>query len=146
MPSLSTRVLPTSLAATLWVAASPLTAEVTDSATSGQSTAGAVKLAQLLEGRQAGEPVRCIRVVPNIPIVAIDKTAYVFGSGSTLYLQRTNDPSGIRSNRALAVRRYEASQMCKLDPTRIVDPLFGFVATNVLFEDFIPYTRVDPRP
>lgn len=113
-----------------------------DGKSGDRASAGAARLAELLEGREAGEPVRCISTLPTHQITTIDHTAYVFGRGATIYVQRTSDPASVRSDRALAVQRYEAGQMCRLDPARTFDPVFGFFVSNVFFEDFVPYTRV----
>jgi hypothetical protein len=145
VPAMSLRATIASFAAVLSVVASPAAANEYSSETADQFAADAAKLAELLEGREAGEPVRCIRVIPTHQITAIDQTAYVFGRGSTIYVQRTSDPSSVRSHRALAVQRYEAGQMCKLDPARTIDPVFGFFVSNVFFEDFIPYARIERR-
>lgn len=108
-------------------------------------TKGEERLAKLLEGRVAGEPVRCIRTFPNQRMQTIAKTAYVFGSGNTIYVQRTRHPEKISENDALVTQRFNASQMCKLDVMTTVDRVVGFFTGAVFFEDFVPYTRVDGR-
>lgn len=105
-------------------------------------TKGEARLAKLLEGRVAGEPVRCIRGQRNIPMQAIDKTAYVYGSGQTIWVQRTANPGNIDSNDALVTIRFGASELCKLDQMNTIDRMQGFMTGVVFFEDFIPYTRV----
>jgi len=104
---------------------------------------GEQRLAKLLEGRVAGEPVRCIRTFPNLPMQTIDKTAYVYGRGNTIYVQRTSNPADIDESDALVVRRFSASQLCRLDQMNTVDRVLGFFTGAVFFDDFVPYTRVD---
>lgn len=103
---------------------------------------GEQRLAKLLEGRVAGKPVRCIRTVPNMPMETIGKTAYVFGRGKTIYVQRTRNPEDIDERYALVSRRFSASELCRLDVMSTVDPVLGFFTGAVFFEDFVPYTLV----
>ncbi|WDA42553.1 hypothetical protein [Erythrobacter sp. BLCC-B19] len=105
-------------------------------------TKGEARLAKLLEGRVAGEPVRCIRTIPNQRMQTIDRTAYVYGSGETIYVQRTRNPESIDDNDALVVNRFNASELCRLDITTTVDRNLGVFTGAVFFEDFVPYTRV----
>ncbi|WP_324073674.1 MAG: hypothetical protein RSE14_11155 [Erythrobacter sp.] len=105
-------------------------------------TKGEARLAKMLEGRVAGEPVRCIRDQRNVPMQTIDKTAYVYGRGNTIWVQRTANPDNIDSNDALVTIRFGASELCKLDQMNTVDRVLGFMTGVVFFEDFVPYTRV----
>ncbi len=109
-----------------------------------EMTKGEKKLARLLEGRVAGEPQTCIRVMPTAGMTTIDKTAYVYGRGNTIYVQRTQNPEQIDRRDVLVTQRFGGgTQFCKVDVTTTVDPLNGFLTGAVLFDDFIPYTRVD---
>jgi hypothetical protein len=105
-------------------------------------TKGEQRLAKLLEGRVAGEPVRCIRTFPNMPMQTIEKTAYVYGRGKTIYVQRTANPGDIDEGDALVSQRFSASELCRLDQMTTVDRVLGFFTGVVFFEDFVPYTRV----
>ncbi len=105
-------------------------------------TKGEKRLAKLLEGRVAGEPVRCIRTFPNMPMQTIGKTAYVYGRGDTIYVQRTRNPAEIDEGDALVTQRFNAIELCRLDVMSTVDPVLGFFTGAVFFEDFVPYTRV----
>lgn len=105
-------------------------------------TKGEKRLAKLLDGRVAGEPVRCIRTLPNQRMQTIRKTAYVYGSGDTIYVQRTRDPGQIDDNDALVTIRFNATEMCRLDQMTTVDRQIGVFTGVVFFEDFVPYTRV----
>jgi hypothetical protein len=112
--------------------------ELTEAMTKGEK-----RLAKLLEGRVAGEPQRCIRTFPNDRFEAIDKTAYVYGRGDTIYVQRTTSPESIDDNEALVTRRFNATQVCRMDIAQTIDPFIGLFTGGVIFEDFIPYTRVE---
>lgn len=122
--------------------------EDTDQDTSESSeamTKGEKRLAKLLEGRVAGEPQRCIRTFPNDRFQTIDRTAYVYGRGKTIYVQRTTNPEDIDDSDALVTRRFNASQVCRMDIAHTIDPFIGMFTGGVIFEDFIPYTKVEEK-
>jgi hypothetical protein len=104
-------------------------------------TKGERELAKLLEGRVAGEPVRCIRAFPSQRLRTIEGTAYVYGQGDTIYVQRTRDPERIDRTDALVSNRFGGSQLCRLDIMTTIDPITGIFTGAVFFEDFVPYTR-----
>lgn len=108
-----------------------------------QMTEGEKKLAKLLEGRVAGEPQSCIRTRLNNRMRVIDETAYVFGSGRTIYVQRTRNPEDIDRDDILIQRRFSASQLCKLDQVTTAERSLGIFTGVVFFDDFIPYTKVE---
>ncbi|MEL6738777.1 MAG: hypothetical protein AAFO28_07605, partial [Pseudomonadota bacterium] len=107
-----------------------------------EMTKGEKELAKLLEGRVAGEPQNCIRAFPTERTRTIDRTAYVFGSGNTIYVQRTTDPKRINDREALVIRRFGGgSQLCRQDAMRTIDPFTRISGGGVIFVDFVPYTR-----
>jgi hypothetical protein len=108
-------------------------------------TKGEKRLAKLLEGRVPGEPQRCIRTTPNIGMETIDKTAYVYGRGNTIYVQRTSNPADIDGSDTLVSRRFSASELCRLDVFNTTDRVLGFFTGAVFFEDFIPYTKTKAK-
>ncbi len=104
-------------------------------------TKGEQRLAKLLEGRVAGEPKSCISNYPTSRMEVIDKTAYVFGRGNTIYVQRTHHPDDIDDDDLLIMRLY-GSQLCRLDIVTTVDRTSRFYNGNVFMTDFVPYTKV----
>ncbi len=124
------------------VAAQPAVAEE-EKAETEELTKGEKRLAEMLEGRVAGEPQRCIRIRLNNRLRVIDDTAYVYGSGRTIYVQRTRNPDDIDRDDILVSRQFNASQLCRLDVVTTADRVAGFFTGAVFFEDFIPYTRVE---
>jgi len=108
-----------------------------------EMTEGEERLARMLEGRVAGEPQTCIRSRLNDRLTVIDGTAYVYGRGRTIYVQRTRDPEDIDRHDTLVSRRFNGSQICKLDIMQTIDPVVGTFTGVVFFDDFIPYTRVE---
>ena len=109
-----------------------------------EMTKGEKRLTKLLEGRVAGEPQSCIRYMPNESMQTIDKTAYVYGRGKTIYVQTTANPERIDDREVLVTRRMGASsQLCRQDTIRTTDPVSRISSGAVFFVDFIPYTRVE---
>lgn len=122
---------------------SDVEAEAEATAAPEELTKGEQRLAKLLEGRVAGEPQTCIRNLPTGRSETIDRTAYVFGSGNTIYVQRTTRPEQINDRDTLVLRRYGASaQLCRQDIASTIDPITRIFTGAVFFEDFVPYTRV----
>ncbi len=105
---------------------------------------GEKRLARMLEGRVKGEPQNCIRALPTQQMVAIDKTAYVYGRGNTIYVQRTTRPRQIDNRDTLVIQRFGGgTQLCRQDLATTVDPVTQIFTGAVMFEDFVPYTRVE---
>lgn len=111
-----------------------------DAAEAEEMTKGEKRLAKLLEGREAGKPVNCIRYHTNNRVQIIDDTALVYGRGKTIYVNYTRDPSDIDDREVLVTRRY-GSQFCRSDIVRKVDNMSGIYAGNVFLTKFVPYTR-----
>lgn len=107
-----------------------------------EKSKGEKELEKILEGRVAGEPTRCIRDFNNRRFRVIDGTAYVYGSGNTIYVQRTRHPDRIDDDDILVTRKFGSSQVCRLDVMNTIDRFNGFFTGAVFFEDFVPYTRV----
>lgn len=105
-------------------------------------TKGQERLAKLLDGRVAGEPVSCIRTLPNQRMETIDGTAYVYGRGNTIYVQRTRNPDQINDNEALVINRFNATQLCRMDVITTIDQVNRLFTGAVFFDDFVPYTKV----
>ncbi len=107
-----------------------------------EKKSGEEELAELLEGRVAGEPTRCISDFRGQRgLRVIDGTALVYGRGNTIYVNRTKNPDSIDDDDVLVVRKF-GTQLCKLDLVTTVDRLSGFYSGNVFLEEFVPYTRV----
>ena len=149
-----TRILPAGLAAAALIGASgalaqsdtPPQPDIEADTEAKPMTKGEKRLAKLLEGREAGKPVSCIRTLPSQRVQTIEGAAYVYGQGDTIYVQRTSTPERIDDTDALIVNRFNGSQLCRFDVTTTVDRFNGFFTGAVFFEDFVPYTRVKPAP
>ena len=107
-----------------------------------EMTKGEKELAKLLEGRVAGEPTSCIRTTGNQSFRIIDETALVYGSGNTIYVNRTKHPEDIDDDEILVIRRFGGTQLCRLDNVTMVDRFSHMYSGVIFLDDFIPYTRV----
>jgi hypothetical protein len=116
--------------------------------TAAAPSKGEAELARLLEGREQGAPLRCIRSLGfGQPMRTIDGTAYVFGRGDVIYVQRTTRPQDISRRFALSIKRLETTsgvEICRTDVAETFERALGVPRASVIFEDFIPYTRI-PR-
>lgn len=122
--------------ALVWIAAAASAAEPAAAPAKGEA-----ELAKLLAGHEPGDPVRCIPSRRQQRLHTIDGTAYVFGHGSILYVQRTTRPQDIDHRHALINQRSTGGELCRMDLATTIDPIAGFFTGGVIFEDFIPYTR-----
>lgn len=102
---------------------------------------GEEQLAKLLEGRVAGEPVNCI----NLPQVqssrVIDKTAIVYGSGSTIYVQRPKSGADTLDSNDILVTQLTTSQLCNIDVVQLRDRNGWFWRGFVSLDKFVPYSK-----
>jgi hypothetical protein len=101
---------------------------------------GEERLAKLLEGRVAGEPVRCISSSRARDMQIIDRTAIVYGSGSVIYVNRTKDASGLDSD-DVVVTRNPSGQLCRSDTVRFYMRGTRTPSGFVNLDEFIPYRR-----
>ena len=103
---------------------------------------GEEKLAKMLEGREAGQPQKCIMARPVRSTKIIDGTAIVYDAGGTLYVNYTQNPEDLDDDDYLVVRR-QGINLCRSDIVTARTPAGNFYSGNVFLTDFIPYKRVE---
>ena len=108
----------------------------------GERLTGDQELAKLLEGRVAGEPKNCINTFAHRNQRVIDKTAVVYGSGRTIWVNVPRNAEDLDEDDAMVVRMY-GSQLCRQDIVTTIDPGSRMYSGNVFLGDFFPYTRVN---
>lgn len=125
--------------AALAMLAAPLAAQGGDDGKPHGNEAGEAKLAKLLEGRTKGEPVRCLQDSQRRNMQIINRTAFVFRDGNTIYVNR---PSGAEflDNFDLPVFRLFSNSLCRLDQAELRDRSASIGGPIVILNDFIPYT------
>ena len=119
--------------AALTLLAAPATAE--------ERPKGEAKLAQMLEGRVAGEPQRCIRLLGSDRLTILDGAAVVAKRGDTIWVNRTADPRALDDDDRMTIRKFRASQLCRLDQVTTYDRHGDYYTGNIFLEDFVPYRR-----
>lgn len=102
------------------------------------------QLAKALDGRVAGKPVSCIDPRANSDSRVINKTAIIYGSGRTIYLQKPANATSLRDDDILVTELRGGGQLCDLDIVRLHDRNGMFFRGFVNLEKFVPYTRVAP--
>ena len=109
-------------------------------ASAKSAAANEAKLARMLEGRTAGEPVNCISALRSTNIQVLEHVGIVYESGNTIYVARPSDPDQLRRNDIVVINRY-GGQLCTSDMIRTVDRYQGFTTGAVFLNDFVPYTK-----
>ena len=98
------------------------------------------RLARMLEGRTAGEPVSCITALNSSRIEVIEDVALVYDAGDTIYVARPSDPRSLGRNDVIVINRF-GGQLCHNDVIRTVDRYQGFTTGAVFLDKFVPYKR-----
>lgn len=130
----TTRTLGVALAATAMLLAGTASAK--------PRLTGEAQLAKLLEGRVAGEPVDCISTLANNSSQVIDKTAIIYGSGRTIYVQRPRTGAESLSSDDILVTKLTSPQLCSIDTVQLRDRGTGhFWKGFVGLDKFVPYTK-----
>ena len=103
---------------------------------------GEAKLAQMLEGRVAGEPVRCVNLRNVRASRVVDRTAIVYEAGSTIYVNRPQVGAESLNQWDALVTRLHSTQLCDIDVVTLVDTATGMYSGSVFLGEFVPYRRV----
>ncbi len=106
-----------------------------------EKLSGEERLAMLLEGRVAGDPVSCITLSESRDTRVIDKTAIVYDAGSVIYVNRPHDADDLDDDDVM-VMDIHGSQLCRLDTVTMHDRSGFWFTGFVGLEDFVPYRRV----
>ncbi|MXP42278.1 hypothetical protein GRI75_11570 [Altererythrobacter soli] len=102
---------------------------------------GEARLARMLEGRTAGEPVSCITAMRGNKLQVIDEVGLVYDAGDTVYVARPADPRMLSRNDVLVLDRFSASRLCVQEAMRTVDRHGGYFTGVVFLDHFVPYTK-----
>ncbi len=106
-----------------------------------ERVSGEEKLAKILKGRVAGEPVNCLPMSANGDVRIIDKTALVYGRGNTLWVNQPMNASALDRDDIL-VRKSHTAQVCNLDTVQLIDRSSKFYTGFVGLNKFVPYRKV----
>jgi len=102
------------------------------------------KLAKMLDGRVAGEPQDCIYLPSVHGTRIIDKTAIVYESGRTLWVNRPRSGASSLDDDDILVTDLHGSgsQLCSIDIVRLHDRTSHFYSGFVGLGEFVPYRKV----
>ena len=100
------------------------------------------QLSKLLAGRVAGQPQDCISLYPTQHTQVIDKTAVVYESGGTLYVNRPDNPQDLGRDDILVTDLRGTTQLCSIDVVNLRDRTSFFYDGFVSLGKFVPYRRV----
>ncbi len=123
------------------IAALSLTALALVAPAAAERRTGEERLAELLEGRVAGEPANCIPTRRSARMYIIDDTALIYDAGRTIYVNYTRYPENLTSSDVLVIRD-NYPQLCST--TRIEtrsSTMIDSLGTPLFLTDFIPYKR-----
>ena len=98
------------------------------------------RLAQMLEGRVAGEPQSCVSAFRTNDIEVLEYVGIVYDAGDTIWVARATDPRSLGMNDIPIIDRF-GSQLCRHDVIRTVDRYSQFTTGAVFLQDFVPYTK-----
>jgi hypothetical protein len=102
---------------------------------------GEQELAKMLEGRVAGKPVDCVSLTMTRSTTIINKTAIVYDTGGTLYVNRPAFPQSLDDD-AVMVTKTHGSELCRMDLVELHERSGLFWRGSVGLEQFVPYTKV----
>lgn len=111
-------------------------------AMAGPRHSGEQQLAKVLAGRVAGKPVDCINPRVNSETRVIDRTAIVYGTGRTIYVQRPDNARTLRDSDVLLTELRGTGELCSIDVVKLRDPSGHWSRGFVSLNKFVPYTRV----
>ena len=108
-----------------------------------EMTKGEKRLAEMLEGRVAGEPKSCINTFGQRSLITIDNTALVYDAGDTIWVNYTKSPRALDDSDYLVIERFSSSSLCRTDRVTTRDRFGNFLTGFVSLDDFVPYTKAD---
>ncbi|HEX8466491.1 MAG TPA: hypothetical protein VF620_01650 [Allosphingosinicella sp.] len=117
----------------------------TASAQAAPRLSGEAKLAREIEGRVAGEPVRCLPFHRISSSRIIDDTAIVYDAGSTIYVNRPRAGRESLDRWDTLVTRTFGSQLCSTDVVQLYDAGSRMQTGFVFLGEFVPYRKPKAR-
>ncbi|GAA0267560.1 hypothetical protein GCM10009127_04100 [Alteraurantiacibacter aestuarii] len=103
---------------------------------------GETRLAEMLEGYEAGESQSCITTFRSNDLQVIPYVGLVYDAGDTIYVARAVRPERLRDTDVPIIERF-GSQLCRTDVIRTMDRYSQFVTGALFLEDFVAYNKVD---
>ncbi len=103
---------------------------------------GAAELARALEGRTAGEPVRCLNMSDIRSSRIITGTAVLYETtNGTLYLNRPRGGARSLDRDDILVSRVFGSRICAPETIHLLSPPSHIPSGFISLGDFVPYRK-----
>ncbi len=99
------------------------------------------RLARALDGRVAGEPVNCINLRNVRSSQIIDRTAIIYDTGGTIYVNRPRAGRESLDRWDTLVTRTHSSRLCSIDVVQLFDPGSRMQTGLAFLGDFVPYKK-----
>lgn len=99
------------------------------------------ELAKELEGRVAGEPLRCIPYSRVQGSRIIEGVGILYRDGGRLYLNRPTAGADRLDEWDVLVTKVHGSQLCERDVVNLVDSGSRMPSGFVFLGEFVPYTK-----
>lgn len=99
------------------------------------------KLARTLEGLVPGEPVDCVNLRDVRSTQIIDRTAIVYDTGRTLYVNRPRGGRESLSDWDVLVTETHSNRLCSIDVVKLYDPGARMLSGLVFLGEFVPYRK-----
>jgi len=98
--------------------------------------------AELIEGREAGEPQSCISTFVPHRLRVVEYVGLAYERGDTLWVARARNPDRLSVWDVPIIER-RGSQLCRHDVNRTIDRSTGMFSGILSLEDWVPYTLVE---
>jgi hypothetical protein len=109
--------------------------------TADRAARGEARLAQIVEGRVAGQPVDCIDLSRIDSSEIVDGTAIVYHVGNRLYVNRPEIGGSWLDDDDILLTRSWSSDLCRIDTVQLIDRGSRFERGFVGLGQFVPYTK-----
>lgn len=104
------------------------------------------RLAKALEGRVAGKPVDCIRQQQIQSTQIFEKTAILYKTGSTWYVNRPESGRNFLNRDDILVTNTHSPNLCSIDIVRLLDSGTRMSSGSLGLGKFVPYTKPKAKP
>jgi hypothetical protein len=108
---------------------------------SAASNSGETALTRLVAGREAGRPVDCLTLRNVRSSRILDRTAILFESGGTLYLNRPSAGAELLAADKAIVTKSIVGQICSGEAVQLFDAASGVQSGSVFLGKFVPYRK-----
>ena len=100
------------------------------------------RLAKAIEGRVAGEPVKCLDLRRIQSSQIIDRTAIIYDTGSTIYVNHPRGGAESLNSWDVLVTKTHSGQLCAPEVVELYDSNARMPTGFVFLGDFVPYKKV----